>query len=92
MAATRRNMGVYQPRSRKAAFADALADARRTVARALRVAMVRAAGALVFLGADAKLPIGWVGLALPQRRFCCRPLALVRSPSSRRPQSGVRAR
>jgi S-DNA-T family DNA segregation ATPase FtsK/SpoIIIE len=55
MAATRRNMGVYQPRSRKAAFADALADARRTVARALRVAMVRAAGALVFLGAVAGL-------------------------------------
>jgi len=48
-------MGVYQPRSRKAAFADALADARRTVARALRVAMVRAAGALVFLGAVAGL-------------------------------------
>src|SRR3954464_15352518 len=55
MPATRRNIGVYQPRSRKAAFADALADARRTVARALRVAMVRAAGALVFLGASAGL-------------------------------------
>jgi DNA segregation ATPase FtsK/SpoIIIE, S-DNA-T family len=55
MAATRRSMGVYQPRSRKAAFADALADARRTVARALKIALLRGAGGLVFLGACAGL-------------------------------------
>src|SRR4051812_33080614 len=55
MATTRRSMGVYQPRSRKAAFADALADARRAVARALRIALVRGAGALVFVAAGAGL-------------------------------------
>src|SRR4051794_30478900 len=51
MPASRRSMGVYQPRSRRAAFADGLADARRAVARAIRIALLRGAGALVFLGA-----------------------------------------
>src|SRR5256714_756044 len=53
MPASRRSMGVYQPRSRRAAFTDALADARRTVARAIRIALLRGAGALVFVGACA---------------------------------------
>src|ERR1041385_3763592 len=47
--AARRTMGVYQPRSRRAAFADAMADARRTVARALRIALLRGAGAALFV-------------------------------------------
>ncbi|MBV9570497.1 MAG: DNA translocase FtsK 4TM domain-containing protein, partial [Alphaproteobacteria bacterium] len=55
MAASRRTMSVYQPRSRKAAFADALADARRAVARALKIALLRGAGGLVFLAACAGL-------------------------------------
>src|SRR2546423_13017767 len=55
MPASRRSMGVYQPRSRRAAFTDALADARRTVARAIRIALLRGAGALVFVGACAGL-------------------------------------
>jgi DNA segregation ATPase FtsK/SpoIIIE, S-DNA-T family len=55
MATTRRSMGVYQPRSRRAAFADALADARRAVARAIKIALLRGAGALVFVAACAGL-------------------------------------
>ena len=55
MATTRRSVGVYQPRSRKAAFSDAMADARRVVSRALRIALLRGAGALVFLAACAGL-------------------------------------
>jgi S-DNA-T family DNA segregation ATPase FtsK/SpoIIIE len=55
MTAGRRSMGVYQPRSRRAAMADALADARRTVARALRTTLSRCAGAAVFLAAVAGL-------------------------------------
>src|SRR5436305_3544446 len=55
MATSRRSMGVYQPRSRKAAFADAMTEARRVVARALRVALLRGAGALVFLSSCAGL-------------------------------------
>jgi S-DNA-T family DNA segregation ATPase FtsK/SpoIIIE len=47
--------GVYQPRSRRAAFSDALADARRTLARALGEAVLRGAGALLFLGIAAAL-------------------------------------
>ncbi len=56
MAAGRRNSGVtYVPVSRKRAFADALADARLAVARAIKIAMLRGAGALVFLAACAGL-------------------------------------
>ena len=43
--------GVYQPRSRGAAMADALADARRSLARLARILVMRGAGALLFLGA-----------------------------------------
>src|SRR5690348_8644937 len=55
MAGTRRSTGVYQPRSRRAAFADALADARYAVVRALKIALLRGAGALVFLASCAGL-------------------------------------
>ncbi|MEJ0027950.1 MAG: DNA translocase FtsK 4TM domain-containing protein [Rhizomicrobium sp.] len=47
--------GVYQPRSRGAAMADALADARRSLARLFRLAVMRGAGALLFLGSAAAL-------------------------------------
>jgi len=55
--ATRRVMagGVYQPRSRGAAMADALADARRSLARLFRILAMRGAGALLFLGSLAAL-------------------------------------
>jgi S-DNA-T family DNA segregation ATPase FtsK/SpoIIIE len=53
--AGRRSMGVYQPRSRRAAFADALAEARRKVSHALRTTLLRGAGAIVFLAAVAGL-------------------------------------
>ena len=43
--------GVYQPRSRGAAMTDALADARRSMARLFRILVMRGAGALLFLGA-----------------------------------------
>jgi S-DNA-T family DNA segregation ATPase FtsK/SpoIIIE len=55
MATTRRSMGVYQPRSRRAAFADALAEARRAIARAIKIALLRGAGAVVFVAACAGL-------------------------------------
>ena len=44
--ATRRMIagGVYQPRSRGAAMADALADARRSLARLMRLVIMRGAG------------------------------------------------
>ncbi|HEY4115658.1 MAG TPA: DNA translocase FtsK 4TM domain-containing protein [Rhizomicrobium sp.] len=45
----RRSSGVYQPRSRKQVFADAMAEARATLARATRTAIFRGTGALVFL-------------------------------------------
>jgi S-DNA-T family DNA segregation ATPase FtsK/SpoIIIE len=48
-------MGVYQPRSRRAAMADALAEARRKVSHALRTTLLRGAGAVVFLAAVAGL-------------------------------------
>jgi S-DNA-T family DNA segregation ATPase FtsK/SpoIIIE len=48
-------MGVYQPRNRKAAFADALADARHAMMRMLNVAVLRGAGAILFLGSVAAL-------------------------------------
>ena len=55
MSASRRAMGVYQPRNRKAAFSDAMADARRSVARLLNLAAMRGAGGLLFLGSIAAL-------------------------------------
>jgi len=42
--------GVYQPRSRGAAMADKLADARRSLARLFRILVMRGAGALLFFG------------------------------------------
>ncbi len=47
--------GVYQPRSRGAAMADALADTRRALARLLRLIVMRGAGALLFVSAAAAL-------------------------------------
>ncbi|HEY4944464.1 MAG TPA: DNA translocase FtsK 4TM domain-containing protein [Rhizomicrobium sp.] len=47
--------GVYQPRSRGAAMSDALADARRSLARLMRLVMMRGAGALLFVAAGAAL-------------------------------------
>jgi len=47
--------GVYQPRSRGAAMADALADARRSMARLTSMLAMRGAGALLFLGSAAAL-------------------------------------
>ncbi|HTO41542.1 MAG TPA: DNA translocase FtsK 4TM domain-containing protein [Rhizomicrobium sp.] len=44
-----RGMGVYQPRARKMAFADAMAEARLTVVRAARTALFRSVGVLLFL-------------------------------------------
>jgi S-DNA-T family DNA segregation ATPase FtsK/SpoIIIE len=47
--------GVYQPRSRGAAMSDALADARRSLARLARLVAMRGAGALLFVAAGAAL-------------------------------------
>ena len=47
--------GVYQPRSRGAAMADALADARRSLARLLQMLVMRGAGVLLFLSTAAAL-------------------------------------
>jgi len=55
MGASRRAMGVYQPRTRKAAFADAMTDARMKLGRALSVVALRGAGLLLFLGSVAAL-------------------------------------
>ena len=55
MGVSRRAMGVYQPRSRKAAFADAMTDARMKLGRALSVVALRGAGLLLFLGSVAAL-------------------------------------
>ena len=55
MSPARRSIGVYEPRSRRAAMADALADARRTVVHAAGVAALRGAGAMLFLGSVAAL-------------------------------------
>ena len=55
MTASRRAMGAYQPRTRKAAFADAMADARHKLSRALGIAMLRGAGAVLFLSAAAMM-------------------------------------
>jgi len=54
--ATRRmTAGVYQPRSRAAAMADALAEARRSLARLIQMLLMRGAGVLLFLCAAAAL-------------------------------------
>ncbi|MBV8799642.1 MAG: DNA translocase FtsK 4TM domain-containing protein, partial [Alphaproteobacteria bacterium] len=55
MADSRRTKSVYVPLSRKTAFADALAEARLALARAIRLALLRGAGALVFVSACAGL-------------------------------------
>src|SRR6202012_4386568 len=55
MGTARRPMGVYQPRNRKAAFADAMSEARTKIARALSVAALRGAGLLLFVGSVAAL-------------------------------------
>src|SRR5581483_2583103 len=47
--------GVYQPRSRRQAFADALAEARRTIIQITHAALLRGAGGLLFLAAAAAL-------------------------------------
>jgi len=53
--AARRSIGVYQPRSRRSAMADALAEARLAMARLLRLLTLRGAGLLLFIGAAAAL-------------------------------------
>ncbi len=53
--AGRRMIGVYQPRSRGAAMADAMADARRALARLGRLLVMRGAGLLVLLSVIAVL-------------------------------------
>ncbi|MDE2112770.1 MAG: DNA translocase FtsK 4TM domain-containing protein [Alphaproteobacteria bacterium] len=54
--ATRRMIGgVYQPRSRGAAMADAMADARRALGRLMRILAMRGAGALLLAGTAAVL-------------------------------------
>src|SRR5882724_2443374 len=47
--------GVYQPRSRSAAMADALADARRSLARLIHMLIMRGAGVVLFLCTSAAL-------------------------------------
>ena len=47
--------GVYHPRSRGAAMADAMADARRAMGSLARLAVMRGAGGLLFLAALAAL-------------------------------------
>jgi len=49
MSSRSRGMGVYQPRARKMAFADAMAEARLTVIRAARNTLFRSVGVLLFL-------------------------------------------
>src|SRR6476619_1474462 len=54
-ASRRMTAGVYQPRSKGAAMADALADARRSLARLIQMLILRGAGILLFLCAAAAL-------------------------------------
>ena len=54
-ASRRMTAGVYQPRSKGAAMADALADARRSLARLIQMLIMRGAGILLFLCATAAL-------------------------------------
>ncbi len=53
--AARRSMGAYQPRSRKGAIEDALAEARFKLARFMRTLSLRAGGAILFLASFAAL-------------------------------------
>ena len=54
--ATRRMVGgVYQPRSKGAAMAEALADARHALAALLQLAMLRGAGAVLVVSTGAAL-------------------------------------
>ncbi|HSZ75480.1 MAG TPA: hypothetical protein VK779_11720, partial [Rhizomicrobium sp.] len=46
---------VYVPRERRAAFADAMAEARYAVTRAMQAALMRGTGALLFLASAAAL-------------------------------------
>jgi DNA segregation ATPase FtsK/SpoIIIE, S-DNA-T family len=55
MAQSRMVGGVYHPRSKGGAMSDALADARRALARLARIAVMRGAGALLFAAALAAL-------------------------------------
>ncbi|MBS0276529.1 MAG: DNA translocase FtsK 4TM domain-containing protein [Proteobacteria bacterium] len=55
MGTARRPMGVYQPRSRKAAFQDAMSDAREKLAHALSIVALRGAGLALFLACVAAL-------------------------------------
>ena len=48
-----RTIGVYQPRTRRAAMADALEDARRALMSFLHAALIRGAGAALVLGSVA---------------------------------------
>src|SRR5215469_15472559 len=47
--------GVYQPRPRGAEMSDALAEARRALAKLVRVVILRGAGGLLFVGGLAAL-------------------------------------
>ncbi len=51
----RRSLGVYQPRSRKNALADQLAEARLAMARFLRLLSLRLTGLMLFAGTSAAL-------------------------------------
>src|SRR5476651_2083776 len=55
MAGSRMVGGVYHPRSKGGAMSDALADARRALARLARVAALRGAGLVLFAAAMAAL-------------------------------------
>lgn len=49
MSRSRSSTGIYQPRARRMAFADAMADARYTVLRILRAGLFRVVGILLFI-------------------------------------------
>ncbi len=53
--AARRSIGVYQPRNRRAAIADAMAEARLAFARLCAILMLRGAGLLLFAASAAAL-------------------------------------
>src|SRR6266576_2929165 len=73
MAGSRMVGGIYHPRSKGGAMSDALADAKRALARLARMAALRGAGltlvvaaGLGILPAPASLPAGaggWIGIA-----------------------------
>ena len=48
-----RSMPIYQPRTRRGAMTDALDEARRAIARVLRIAILRGAGGALFLASVA---------------------------------------